>query len=168
MGTNSFKLIDQETKTRRTAWYKYAFEDDLESACVLLEKHPRNSIILSYYSMYNRTLLYLVEVHSIILSNNINVHKTTVDELNEKLKDSVTKKRALELLNEAKKQFDSLKGIGVHEISGFLDNGRQERGRHSYYFEKYQKVHIADNKAAQKFIETKVKPYLKIFEELDV
>lgn len=46
-------------------WHNYAYQDDLESAEYLIEKHPRNAIVLGYYSMHNISKKYLGDVFSI-------------------------------------------------------------------------------------------------------
>src|SRR3989338_7913473 len=92
----SWDIMDITEKEIYVRWHDYAYRDDLESAEYLAEKHPRNAIVLGYYSMHNISKKYLGDVFSIKIPQD-DTHSMTLKALKEKINNEVTKKRVVEL-----------------------------------------------------------------------
>jgi hypothetical protein len=163
----SWDVMDITEKEVYVKWHEYAYKDDLESAKSLIETHPRNAIVLGYYSMHNIAKKYLGDVFSIRIPQG-DTHSMTLKALKEKIEKAVTRRRVLELMNAAQKEYEVFSKPRPELLPALLRQGRSERASHSYY----QTKEIAEKKAgsmkARGFIETVVEPFIRIMGELDV
>ena len=163
----AWDIMDITEKEIYVKWHDYAYRDDLESAETLIEKHPRNAIVLGYYSMHNIAKKYLGDVFSIKIPQD-DTHSLTLKALKEKIGKEVTRKRAVELMKRAQKEYEIFSMPRPELLPALLRHGRSERTSHSYYQSKEKSEKRAGSQKAKEFIETIVKPFIRIMEELDV
>ena len=97
--------MDITEKENYVKWHDYAYQDDLEAAELLAEKHPRNAIVLGYYSMHNIAKKYLGDVFSIKIPKD-DTHSMTLKALKEKITKEATKKRVIYLMKLAQKEYE--------------------------------------------------------------
>ena len=160
-------IMDITEKEIYVRWHDYAYQDDLSSAEVLVEKHPRNAIILGYYSMHNIAKKYLGEVFSIKIHQD-DTHSQTIKALKEKIAKEVTRKQILELMKKAQEEYEIFSKPKPGLLSALLRHGRAERVAHSYYQSEKEAEKRTQSDKAKEFINTIVKPFIKIMKELDV
>src|SRR3989338_7529466 len=98
-------IMDITEKEVYVRWHDFAYQDDLESAELLTEQHPRNTIVLGYYSMHNIAKKYLGDVFSIKIPQD-DTHSSTLSALKEKIEKEVTRKRVIELMKQAQDEYD--------------------------------------------------------------
>ena len=163
----SWTIMDITEKEVYVRWHDYAYQDDLSSAEALVEKHPRNATVLGYYSMHNIAKKYLGEVYSIKISQD-DTHSQTLQALKEKIAKEVTRKRVLELMKKAQEEYEIFSKPRAELLPALLRHGRSERTAHSYYQSKQKAAQPAESEKAREFIDTIVKPFIKIMKELDV
>lgn len=164
---NSWEIMDITEKEVYVQWHDYAYQDDLESAESLIETHPRNAIVLGYYSMHNIAKKYLGDVFSIKIPHD-DAHSSTLKALKEKINKEVTKKRVIELMKEAQEEYEIFSKPKPELLSTLLRYGKSERASHSYYQSKQEAEKRAGSQKANDFIENIVKPFIKIMRELDI
>ena len=100
-----WEIMDITEKEIYVKWHDYAYKDDLESAESLVEKHPRNAIVLGYYSMHNIAKKYLGDIFSIKIPKD-DTHSLTLKALKEKINKEVTRKRVTELMKKAQEEYE--------------------------------------------------------------
>lgn len=159
--------MDITEKQVYVQWHDYAYQDDLSSAEYLVEKHPRNAIVLGYYAMHNIAKKYLGDVFSIKIPQE-DTHSLTLNALKEKIDREVTRKRVVELMKKAQEEYEIFSKPRPELLSALLRHGRAERVAHSYYRSEKVTEKITESEKAREFIETIVKPFIKIMNELDV
>ncbi|MBW2975417.1 hypothetical protein KY366_06880 [Candidatus Woesearchaeota archaeon] len=164
---NKWDIMDITEKDVYVKWHDYAYQDDLDSATSLIEKHPRNAIVLGYYSMHNIAKKYLGDVFSIKIPKD-DVHSSTLKALKEKINNEVTKKRVIELMKHAQEEYEIFSKPKPELLSALLRHGKSERSSHSYYQSKQEAEKRAGSDKARDFIDKIVKPFIKIMKELDV
>jgi len=164
---NVWEVMDITEKEIYVKWHEYAYKDDLESAELLIEKHPRNSVVLGYYSMHNVAKKYLGDVYSIKISKD-DTHSSTLRALKEKITKPSTQKRVIELMKEAQKEYEIFSKPKTEILSYLLRYGKSERSSHSYYHSKQKAQQTIEIHKAREFIDTIVKPFIRIMEELDI
>ncbi|MBL7147340.1 MAG: hypothetical protein ISS82_00765 [Nanoarchaeota archaeon] len=162
-----WEIMDITEKEIYVKWHDYAYQDDLESAELLVEKHPRNAIILGYYAMHNVAKKYLGDVFSIKIPKD-DVHSLTLKALKEKINNEVTRKRVIELMKQAQKEYEIFLKPKPELLSALLKHGKSERSSHSYYQSKQESEKRAGSEKSRDFIDNIVKPFIKIMKELDV
>ena len=163
----TWTIIDITEKEIYVRWHDYAYQDDLTSAELLIEKHPRNAIVLGYYAMHNIAKKYLGEVFSIKIPQD-DTHSVTLRALKEKIDREVTRKRVLELMKKAQEEYEIFSKPKPGLLSALLRHGRAERVAHSYYQSEKEAEKRTQSDKAKEFINTIVKPFIKIMKELDV
>lgn len=164
---HTWEIMDLTEKEIYVQWHDFAYQDDLESAELLIEKHPRNAIVLGYYSMHNIAKKYLGDVFSIKIPQD-DTHSLTLKALKEKIEKEVTRKRIIELMNKAREEYEIFSKPKPELLSALLRAGRSERAAHSYYQSKQSAEKKAGAEKAREFIETLVKPFIAIMKELDI
>jgi len=162
-----WEIMDITEKEVYVKWHDYAYQDDLESAKSLIEKHPRNAIVLGYYSMHNIAKKYLGDVFSIKIPKD-DTHSSTLKALKEKISNPVTRKRIIELMKQAQEEYELFSKPKPELLSALLRHGKSERSSHSYYQSKQEAEKRAGSDKARDFIENIVEPFIKIMNELDV
>lgn len=162
-----WEIMDITEKEIYVRWHDYAYQEDLESAELLVEKHPRNSIVLGYYSMHNIAKRYLGDVFSIKIPHD-DTHSMTLKALKEKIDKEVTRKRVIELMKKAQEEYEIFSKPKPELLSALLRHGSSERKSHSYYQSKQEGEKRAGSEKAREFIDMIVKPFIKIMKELDV
>lgn len=162
-----WEIMDITEKEIYVQWHDYSYQDDLESAESLIEKYPRNAIVLGYYSMHNIAKKYLGEVFSIKIPQD-DTHSLTLKALKEKINKEVTRTRVIELMKLAQEEYEIFSKPKPELLSALLRYGRSERVAHSYYLSKEEAEKRAGSEKARDFIEDIVKPFIKIMKELDV
>ncbi len=160
-------LMDITEKEVYVEWHDYAYKDDLRAAELLLEKHPRNAIVLGYYAMHNMAKKYLGEVFSIKIPQE-DTHSATLQAFKEKITREVTRTRIIELMNKAEEEFEIFSTPKPDLLVTMLRHGRSERVAQSYYQSQQEAARLVQSIKARQFLDTIVKPFLQIMEELDV
>jgi len=160
-------IMDITEKEVYVRWHDFAYQDDLESAELLTEQHPRNTIVLGYYSMHNIAKKYLGDVFSIKIPQD-DTHSSTLSALKEKIEKEVTRKRVLELMKQAQNEYNIFSKPNPELLPALLRHGRSERAAQSYYHSPHQVGKAAESDKARQFIDTIVRPFIKIMKELDV
>ena len=159
--------MDITEKEIYTKWHDFAYQDDLESAESLIENHPRNAIVLGYYSMHNIAKKYLGDVFSIKIPQE-DTHSLTLKALKEKIAKEVTRKMVVELMKKAQEEYEMFSKPKPELLSALLRHGRSERASQSYYQSKQEADKRVGSEKAREFIDTIVKPFIKIMKELDI
>lgn len=162
-----WEIMDVTEKEVYVKWHDFAYQDDLESAEALAEKHPRNAIVLGYYSMHNMAKKYLGEVFSIKIPQD-DAHSLTLKALKEKINKEATRKRVVELMKRAQEEYELFSKPKPELLSALLRYGKSERTSHSYYQSRQEAEKQTGSEKAGEFIRTIVKPFIKIMGELDV
>lgn len=162
---NNWKELAATERENYLNFHSEIFEEDLKHAEKNLLEFPRWSIISGYYCMHDITKLFLAEKFNIKISSP-EIHKKTIEALAYFVNDSSLKKNLLKLLNEAKEVFYSAERLKEKLLPTLLRKGKQERGKSQYYTEDYNQKEKISSRKASYFIETIVKPYLKIIKEL--
>lgn len=164
---SKWEIMDITEKEIYVKWHDFAFKDDLESGELLVEKHPRNAIVLGYYSMHNIAKKYLGDVFSIKIPQE-DTHSLTLKALKEKISKEVTRKRVIELMKKAQEEYEMFSNPKPELLSALLRYGRSERASQSYYKSKQEADKKVGTEKAREFIDTIVKPFIKIMMELDM
>ena len=159
--------MDITEKEIYVKWHDFAYKDDFESAESLIEKHPRNAIVLGYYSMHNTAKKYLGDVFSIKIPHE-DTHSLTLKALKEKIGKEAARKRVVELMKKAQDEYEMFSKPKPELLSALLRYGRSERASQSYYQSKQEADKRAGSERAREFIDTIVKPFIKIMKELDI
>lgn len=162
-----WELMDIIEKEIYVKWHDYAYQDDLESAKSLIEKHPRNAIVLGYYSMHNIAKMYLGDVFSIKIPKD-DTHSLTLKALKGKISNEITRKRIVELMKKAQEEYELFSKPKPELLSALLRHGKSERSSHSYYQSKQEAEKRAGIDKARDFIENIVKPFIRIMKDMDV
>lgn len=164
---SKWEIMDITEKEIYVKWHDFAYKDDLESAESLVEKHPRNAIVLGYYSMHNIAKKYLGDVFSIKIPQE-DTHSLTLKALKEKISKEVTRKRVVELMKKAQEEYEMFSKPKPELLSALLRYGRSERTSQSYYQSKQEADKKVGSEKSREFIDTIVKPFIKIIRELDI
>ena len=164
---SKWDIMDITEKEIYVEWHDFAYQDDLNSAESLIDKHPRNAIVLGYYSMHNLAKKYLGDVYSIKIPPE-DTHSFTLKALKEKISNEATRKRAVELMRKAQEEYEMFSKPKPELLSTLLRYGRSERASQSYYQSKQVSKKKVGSEKAREFIDTIVKPFIKIMRELDI
>ncbi len=162
-----WEIMDITEKEVYVKWHDFAYQDDFKSSELLVEKHPRNAIVLGYYSMHNIAKKYLGDVFSIKIPQD-DTHSLTLKALKEKISKEATRKRVIELMKQAQKEYEMFSQPKPELLSALLRYGKSERASHSYYQSKQESEKQVGSEKARDFINNIVKPFIKIMKELDV
>ena len=164
---SKWEIMDITEKEIYVKWHDFAYQDDLDSAESLVEKHPRNAIVLGYYTMHNIAKKYLGDVFSIKIPQE-DTHSLTLKALKEKISKEVTRKRVVELMKKAQEEYEMFSKPKPELLSALLRYGRSERVSQSYYQSKQEADKRVGSEKAGEFIDTIIKPFIKIMKELDI
>lgn len=164
---SKWEIMDITEKEIYVKWHDFAYKDDLESAESLVEEHPRNAIVLGYYSMHNIAKKYLGDVFSIKIPQE-DTHSLTLKALKEKISKEATRKRVVELMKKAQEEYEMFSKPKPELLSALLRYGRSERASQSYYQSKQEADKKVGSEKAREFIDAIVKPFIKIMGELDI
>lgn len=144
-------------------FHEISYREDLEVAERLIPFSPRWGVVAGYYAMHDATKLFLGKVHKLKLSGKF-IHEAVIEALRTVLKDEEPKKRALELLEEARETyqvFDSWSNEAV--IPLVLRKSKEERGKAQYYSRNFQQVITPEyQKKALSFLNGVVRPFLEL------
>jgi len=160
-----WQILPATEKDGYLLFHKTAFEEDLKHAEKNLLDFPRWSIISGYYCMHNLTKLFLAEKFSVKISSP-DIHLNAIEALEHFIKDSELKKKLVDLLKDAKDIYYSAERLKERVLPALLRRGKQERGKAQYYSEDYTKEKNANSQKAAYFLDSIVKPYLKIIRSL--
>ena len=161
----NFNILSPQERENYLAFHKTAYLDDLEHSEDASLKFPRWSIISGYYAMHDVTKLFLATKFVIKITSPA-IHEKTIAALREKIQDVSTKEKLLKLLGEAKEVYFNVERLKENVLSQLLRQGKQERGKTQYYTEDYSEEKRLTSHKAVYFLDTFVKPYVKIVEGL--
>jgi len=154
-------ILPATEKENYLVFHTNAFEEDLRHAEKNILEFPRWSIISGYYCMHDLTKLFLAEKFNIKLSSP-EIHTKAIESLEYLIKDEKLKKKLISLLKNAKDIYYSAERLKEKTLPVLLKRGKQERGRAQYYSEDYANKSSCNPQKASYFLETVVKPYVKI------
>ncbi len=160
-----WSVLSPQERENYLVFHRTAYLDDLKHAEKVALKFPRWSIISGYYAMHDVTKLFLAKKFAIKVSTP-KIHEKTIEVLKEKIQDAQTKERLLKLLREAKEVYFNVERLKEKVLPELLRQGKQQRGQTQYYTEDYSEGRTVDAQKAMYFLETFVKPYVKMIEEL--
>jgi len=160
-----FETLSPQERENYLLFHKTAYLDDLKHSEEVVLKFPRWSIISGYYAMHDVTKLFLATTFVIKITSP-DIHEKTIVALRDKIQDSVTKEKLLKLLREAKEVYFNVERLKENVLSQLLRQGKKERGRTQYYTEDYSEMKKITSQKALYFLDTFVKPFIKIVEEL--
>lgn len=165
MNEELWVLLSPLERENYLSFHENAYIDDLKHSEEVALKFPRWSIISGYYAMHDITKLFLAKGFAIKISSP-NIHEKTISALREKIQDSSIKEKLLNLLKEAKEAYFNVERLKEKVLPELLRQGKQQRGKSQYYTESYTNSKQADSRKATYFLDTFVKPYIKIIEGL--
>ncbi|HLC85255.1 MAG TPA: hypothetical protein VJH22_05675 [Candidatus Nanoarchaeia archaeon] len=160
-----FETLSPQERQNYLDFHKTAYLDDLKHSEEVVLKFPRWSIISGYYAMHDVTKLFLATKFVIKMSSP-DIHEKTILALREKIQDPAMKERLLKLLGDAKEAYFNIERLKEQVLPQLLRQGKQERGKTQYYTEDYSEAKKITSQKAIYFIDTFVKPYIKIIEGL--
>ena len=117
------------------------------------------------FAMHDITKLFLAAQFAIKISAP-DIHEKTIEALSQKIQDKDTKEKLLLLLKEAKEVYFNIERLKERVLPEILRQGKRERGKTQYYTEDYSEAKIITSQKAAYFLDTFVKPYIKIMEGL--
>lgn len=162
---SNWDMLPATEKENYLEFHKNAFDEDLRHAEKNIIQFPRWSIISGYYCMHNITKLFLAAKFNTKITSP-EIHAKTISALEHFIKDETIKKKLIELLKDAKNIYFSAERLKEKTLPVLLRRGKQERGKVQYYSEDYTKEAKTNPQKASYFLETIVKPYVKIVKEL--
>jgi len=165
MKQNEFEILSPQERENYLAFHKTAYIDDFKHSEEVVLKFPRWSIISGYYAMHDVTKLFLATKFFVKI-NSPNIHEKTILALREKIQDTTTKEKLVKLLGNAKEVYLNVERLKERVLPQLLQQGKKERGKTQYYTEDYSETKKITSQKAIYFLDTFVKPYVKIIEEL--
>ena len=158
-----FTAAEKERKGLYLEFHAQAYKEDLDIAESLKSASHRWSVTAAYYAMLNLTKLYLAKRHN--LSINDRSHVAARLALARVLEEKGTRKRALELLEQAEKEFESFTAPRRRESSlpSMLSAGQKKRERASYYSHPPPQRRRED---LDSLFKGTVRPFISIMEKL--
>lgn len=161
----TYLVLSPQERENYLAFHKTAYLDDLKHSEEVVLKFPRWSIISGYYAMHDVTKLFLAAKFTTKITSP-NIHEKTIIALREKIMDAATKEKLLKLLGNAKEVYFNIEQLKEKVLPQLLRQGKQERGKTQYYTEYYTGMKKITAQKAIYFLDTFVKPYVKIIEGL--
>ncbi len=166
------KKLEKVEKEKYVSFHLDNYKIDLGSSETFLELgNSKYAVIAGYYAVLNVTLWNLAKYFNLKISEkDIGVHTNCLIVLDEFVKDKRLKKKILNLLEEAKKEFNSftvLKKNSEETLPVMLKQSADKRKRYTYYSSD-RNLPKADDRLneARIFINAVVKPYTLIMERL--
>lgn len=160
-----YSILSPQERENYLKFHKTAYLDDLKHSEDNVLKFPRWSIISGYYAMHDVTKLFLAMKFAIKVTSP-DIHEKTILALREKIQDLATKEKLLKLLGDAKEVYFNVERLKEKVLPQLLRQGKQERGKTQYYTEDYTETKKITAQKATYFLDTFIKPYIKIVEEL--
>lgn len=166
------KKIETLEKEKYVSFHLLNYKLDLESAIKFLEiNNSKYAVIAGYYAVLNITLWYFAKYFNLKISEeDTGVHTNCLIVLEKFVKEDRLKKKIIELLEEAKKEFISfviVKRRSEETLPLMLRQSSDKRKRYTYYSSERDLPKINDQlNEAKIFLESVVKPYISIMEEL--
>jgi hypothetical protein len=138
--------ISETELERYLSFFENSYHDNLAHCEYVIESYPRWSIISGYYAMHDVTKLYIAKDYRIKIE--ADVHRTTIEVLNEILKDDET----IALFESGYEEY--------RDMADDLYNAKKERAKAQYYTG--TPFSSADFKRkSRKFHDEKVEPYIE-------
>lgn len=162
---SNWDMLPATEKDNYLEFHKNAFDEDLRHAEKNIIQFPRWSIISGYYCMHNITKLFLAAKFNAKITSP-EIHAKAILALEHFIKDEAIKKKLIELLKDAKNIYYSAERLKEKTLPVLLRRGKQERGKAQYYSEDYTKEAKTNPQKASYFLETIVKPYVKLVKGL--
>jgi len=166
------KKIETVEKERYISYHQSNYTLDLESAVKFLDiQNAKYAVIAGYYSVLNSTLWYFAKYFNLKISEeDTGVHTNCLIVLEKFIKEERLKKKIIELLQEARKEFASfvvIKKRSEETLPLVLKQSSEKRKRYTYYSAERNLPKINDPlNEARTFIDYTVKPYISIMEKL--
>jgi hypothetical protein len=166
------KKLEKVEKEKYVTFHLDNYKIDLESSITFLRSgNSKYAVIAGYYAVLNVTLWNFAKYFNLKISEkDIGVHINCLIVLDEFVKDKNLKAKILNLLKEAKEEFNSftaLKKNSQETLPVMLKQSSDKRKRYTYYSID-RNLSNDDNKLneARNFINAVVKPYTSIMEKL--
>ncbi len=158
-----FPATEKEKRRLYLEFHEHAHQEDLAIAQLLKERSHRWSVTTAYYAMLNATKLYLAKHHNLAITERS--HFATRIALEHVLRDDRVRRRALELLAKAEREFESftLPNKSVATLPLLLNAAREKREKASYYADPQPQRRPQD---LDSFFKSIVEPFLAILKEL--
>lgn len=160
-----WKGLPATEKENYLIFHKNAFEEDMRHAEKNVLEFPRWSVISGYYCMHDLTKFFLAEMFNVKISSP-EIHVKSIEALEHFINEDELKKKLLELLREAKNIYYSAERLKEKTLPILLERGKQERGKAQYYSEDFSGKKKVNSQKASYFLETIVKPYVRIIRGL--
>jgi hypothetical protein len=137
----------RETELERyLGFFENSYQDNLDHCEHVIDSYPRWSIISGYYAMHDITKLYIVKDYRIKIE--ADVHRTTIEVLNEILKDD----EIIALFESGYEEY--------RNMAGELDSAKRERAKAQYYTgTPFSSAEF--KRKSRKFHDEKVVPYIE-------
>ena len=166
------KKLEKVEKERYVSFHLDNYKADLESSETFLKlSNSKYTVIAGYYAVLNATLWNFAKHFNLKISErDTGVHTNCLIILDEFVKDKKLKKQILNLLEEAKKEFNSftaLKRNPEETLPVMLKQSADKRKRYTYYSSDRKLPKNEDRlNEARSFICAVVRPYVSIMEKL--
>ncbi len=166
------KKIETVEKERYVSFHLDNYKIDLESTKQFISiNNSKYAVIAGYYAVLNVTLWYFAKFFNLKISEeDTGVHKNCQIVLDYFINDKTLKKKIIELLEEAKKEFVSftvLKKNKEQTLPLMLKQSSDKRKRYTYYSSERVLPAASDQfLEAKNFVENVVMPYISIMEKL--
>lgn len=129
---NMIRPIARVEKENILKFQETAYKEDRELAGKLESDFPRWSIVTGYYAMHDIAKLYIAKTLSERISGK-NVHAATITALGRALDEPKEKKKAVELMEQAEKEYSKVTNPNPRWIAQKLKRAKSERGKAQYY-----------------------------------
>jgi hypothetical protein len=166
------KKLEKVEKEKYVSFHLDNYKIDLDSAESFLNMgNSKYVVIAGYYAVLNVTLWNLAKYFNLKISEkDIGVHTNCLIVLEEYVKDKNLKEQIINLLKEAKEEFNFftiLKKNSEQTLPIMLKQSADKRKRYTYYSSERNLPKENDRlNEAKNFIERVVRPYVSIMEKL--
>lgn len=166
------RRLEKVEKERYTSFHFNNYRLDLRSAVAFLALgNAKYAVIAGYYSVLNITLWYFAKYFNLKISEeDVGVHKNCLVVLERYIKEEKLKKRILDLLEEAQKEYLSftiLKKKKEETLPLLLKQSADKRKKYTYYSPERDLPKDSEQlDEAKNFLENTVKPYLFLMERI--
>lgn len=166
------KKLEKVEKEKYVSFHLDNYKIDLRSAeDFLKQKNSKYTVIAGYYAVLNVTLWNFAKYFNLKISEkDIGVHKNCHIVLEEYIKDNKLKSKIIDLLEQAKEEFNSftiLKKKKEETLPVLLKQSADKRKRYTYYSQERDLIKKDDGfNEAKNFLNNVVKPYVSIMEKL--
>ncbi len=170
--SNFIKKLEKVEKEKYVSFHLDNYKIDLNSAKQFLEiKNSKYTVIAGYYVVLNITLWYFAKYFNLKVSEkNVGVHKNCLIILEHFVKEKNLKNKIIDLLRKAKEEFTSFTILEKNQentLPLMLKHSADKRKKYTYYSsERNLPENDQQLNEAKIFIESVVKPYISIMENL--